>query len=48
MYKDKWFSIFMCVVALTIGSCTAFDNYNGTQYRLAQLECQQVTNESND
>ena len=45
MHKDKWFAIFMCVVALTIGSCGAFDNYNNTRFKIAQLECQKVTNE---
>lgn len=48
MYKDKWFSIFMCVAALTMGSCTAFNHHSTTQLRIAQIECQQVTNESND
>lgn len=38
---DNWFIIFMMVVVMTIGSCTAYDIHNDTIYRIAKLECQQ-------
>lgn len=42
--KDKWWAIFWMVLVMTVGSCSAYENHNITEYRIAQLECQQSNN----